>query len=319
MSQSSESKRPARKGEGAGPAGVAAPPLLPGLWIVPTPIGNVRDITLRALDVLGAADVLACEDTRRTRQLLDLHGIAVNGRPMVSYHDRNGAARRPQIMGWLEEGRSVAYCTDAGTPLIADPGYRLVNEAREAGHPVHVLPGASAVLTALCASGLPTDKFTFAGFLPPKSGPRKRVLEGFRTSDATIVFYESPHRLEEALKDLAEVLGPDRTCCVARELTKKFEEVVSGPLGELSTSEDVVGNPRGEYVLVIGPSAHQSEAPDDADLEAMMLTALKTQRVKDVAGLAGDGQESGEVPQSRSVDRVEADFDRSRHSFTRSR
>ena len=274
------------KGAGAG-AGVASSPLSPGLWLVPTPIGNVRDITLRALDVLAGADVLACEDTRRTRQLLDLHGIAVNGRRLVSYHDRNGTGRRPQIMGWLAEGLSVAYATDAGTPLIADPGYRLVTEARAAGYAVHALPGASSVLTALCTAGLPTDRFMFVGFLPVKSAQRQRVLAELSGVHATLVFFESPRRVTETLADMVAVLGPDREATMARELTKKFEEVRAAPLAELAASMDQDHPPKGEIVVVVGPP-DGSVVPDPADLDALLVEALAEMPTKAAARTVAD-------------------------------
>ena len=267
-------------------AGVASPPLMPGLWLVATPIGNIRDITLRALDVLAAADVLACEDTRRTRQLMDLHGIALGGRPMVSYHDQNGAARRPQIMAWLAEGRSVAYASDAGTPLIADPGFRLVTEARAAGHDVHVLPGASSVLAALCVAGLPTDRFLFAGFLPAKSGARRRALQEVAGVQATLVFLESPRRVAATLQEMADVLGPGRDAVLARELTKRFEEVRAESLANLAktVADDP---PKGEIVLVIGPPG-VAEAPDEADLDAALTEALADMPTKAAAREVAD-------------------------------
>lgn len=267
--------------------GVASPPLSPGLWLVPTPIGNVRDITLRAMDVLAAADVLACEDTRRTRQLMDLHGIAVAGRTMVSYHDQNGAARRPQIMGWLAEGRSVAYATDAGTPLIADPGYKLVTEARAAGFAVHALPGASSVLTALCTAGLPTDRFLFAGFLPPKSSQRRQALAGLAEVQATLVFLESPRRVGASVADMAEVLGAGRQAVLARELTKRFEEVRPAMLGDLAAQLEADGPPKGEIVLVVGPG-DGSPVATGADLDAALELALAEMPTKAAARAVAD-------------------------------
>lgn len=280
MSAKSESKP---KGDGAGArhgSGDAPPPLSAGLWLVATPIGNAADITLRALDVLARVDVLAAEDTRRTRQLMDIHGIALAGRPMVSYHDRNGAARRPQILAWLAEGRSVAFASDAGTPLIADPGYRLAEAAREGGYDVHALPGASAVLTALSLAGLPTDRFLFAGFLPPKSGARRTALAALAAVPATLVFYESPRRTAAALADMAEVLG-DRPAALTRELTKKFEEVRRGSLAELAEALAEEDTPRGEIVLVVGPPGET--VPDAADLDALLTEALERLGTKDAA------------------------------------
>ncbi|MFK7944148.1 MAG: 16S rRNA (cytidine(1402)-2'-O)-methyltransferase [Paracoccaceae bacterium] len=287
MSETDESKLSQTATGQVADAGVASPPLLPGLWLVATPIGNIRDITLRALDVLAGADVLACEDTRRTRQLMDLHGIPLGHRRMVSYHDQNGTARRPQIMGWLEKGLSVAYATDAGTPLIADPGYRLVTEAREAGHAVHVLPGASSVLAALCVAGLPTDRFLFAGFLPPKSAQRRRALEELADVRATLVFLESPRRVATCLNDMAEVLGREREAVMARELTKRFEEVRSASLAELVAGLDPALPPKGEIVVVVGPPA-PSAAPDEADLDAALTELLSEMPTKAAARVVAD-------------------------------
>lgn len=176
MSGRRESKRRQPGGVPVASSTVTPEPLAAGLYLVATPIGNAADITLRALDVLARADALACEDTRRTRQLMEIHGISGAGRPIVSYHDRNGAARRPQIMDWLEQGLSVAYASDAGTPLVSDPGYRLVEAAREGDHDIHAVPGPSAVLAALSVAGLPTDRFLFLGFLPPRAAARRRAL-----------------------------------------------------------------------------------------------------------------------------------------------
>lgn len=286
MSANRESKPdPARAGARPG-SGDAAPPLSPGLWLVATPIGNAADITLRALDVLARADVLAAEDTRRTRQLMDIHGIALAGRPMVSYHDRNGAARRPQILDWLAEGRSVAYASDAGTPLIADPGYRLAEAVRDAGHGVHAAPGASAVLTALSLAGLPTDRFLFAGFLPPKSAARRTALAELAAVPATLVFYESPRRVAAVLADMAEVLG-DRPAALTRELTKKFEEVRRGTLSGLAGALAEEDAPRGEVVLVVGPPG-DAAPPSVDDLDALLIAALEGSGTKDAARAVAD-------------------------------
>ena len=282
MSRDRESKR---SEPGASPLtadGVATSPLSAGLWLVATPIGNASDITLRAIDVLRRADVLAAEDTRRTRQLLDIHGIALNGRPLVSYHDRNGAARRPQILAWLAEGKSVAYASDAGTPLIADPGYRLAEATREAGHAVHAAPGASAVLTALSLSGLPTDRFFFAGFLPPKSAARKKALAELASVPATLIFYESPRRAAAALADMAEILGAGRDAVLARELTKKFEEIQRDSLEGLAARLSSNDPPKGEVVLLVGPPGADARA-DPEEVDALLAAALETQGTKDAA------------------------------------
>jgi 16S rRNA (cytidine1402-2'-O)-methyltransferase len=262
----------------------SARPLAPGLYLVATPIGHASDITLRALDVLARADAIAAEDTRQTRKLMDIHGISLNGRPMVSYHDRNGAERRPRIASWLAEGRSVAYCSDAGTPLVADPGYRLAQMAIDEGFAMTAVPGASAVLTALSLSGLPTDRFFFAGFLPPKTVGRQKALAGLATVPATLIFYESPRRLAAALADMAAVLG-DRPAAVARELTKRFEEVRRDSLSALA-ARYADAAPRGEIVVVVGPPG--TGTPVEAEpqtLDDAVAEALETLSVKDAARL----------------------------------
>ena len=257
-------------------------PLDPGLYLVATPIGNARDITLRALDVLAAADILAAEDTRNTRRLLDIHGVRREGRSIVPYHDHNGAAQRPRLLAALAEGRSVALVSDAGTPLLADPGYRLAVEAIAAGHPVTAVPGASALLAALAVAGLPTDRFLFGGFLPPRAAARRRALGELAAVPATLVFYESPRRLAACLADMAAVLGPDRPAVVARELTKRFEEARRGPLGELAAAYAAGPEPKGEVVLLIGrPGAVTDAAPET--LEAALVAALAGASVKDAA------------------------------------
>ncbi|MEM0924280.1 MAG: 16S rRNA (cytidine(1402)-2'-O)-methyltransferase [Pseudomonadota bacterium] len=254
--------------------------LAPGLYLVATPIGQARDITLRALDVLAAADVLAAEDTRQTRKLMEIHGIALGGRPLVSYHDRNGQARRPQIAAWLKAGKAVAYCSDAGTPLIADPGFRLVELAISEGYPVVAVPGASALLTALSVAGLPTDRFLFAGFLPVKQGARRAALGELATVPATLIFYESPRRLADSLADMAEILGETRRAAVARELTKRFEETRRAPLSELAASY-AEPPPKGEAVVLVAPP--EPNIPGTADLDAALTEALVELSVKDAA------------------------------------
>ncbi|MFO1142665.1 MAG: 16S rRNA (cytidine(1402)-2'-O)-methyltransferase [Amaricoccus sp.] len=254
--------------------------LAPGLYLVATPIGNARDITLRALDILGAADILAAEDTRRTRQLLAIHGIGRGG--VVPYHDHNGAAQRPRLLAALAEGRSVALVSDAGTPMVADPGYRLAVEAIAAGYPVHAAPGASAALAALSVAGLPTDRFLFAGFLPPRPAARRRVLAELAAVPATLVFYESPRRLAASLGDMTAVLGGGRAAAVCRELTKRFEETRRGALGSLAAERAAKAPPRGEIVVVVGPPG-DAAAADGADLDAALAAALGTLSLKDAA------------------------------------
>lgn len=228
---------------------IPARPLEPALYLVATPIGNLGDITLRALETLAGADVLACEDTRVTRVLLDRFGIV--NRP-ISYHEHNAAEAGPKLLAALEEGRSVALVSDAGTPLVSDPGYRLGQMAIEAGHRVVPVPGASAPLAALVGSGLPSDAFLFAGFLPVKDkGKRDRLAELSRVP-ATLIFFESPHRIGATLATAADVLGPGRRAAVCRELTKTFEEFQRGTLEELAShyNERAV---KGEIVLLVAP------------------------------------------------------------------
>ena len=258
--------------------------LSPGLWLVATPIGNASDISLRAMDVLRHADVLACEDTRQTRKLMEIHGITLNRRRMVSYNDQNGAGRRPQIIGMLAEGLSVAYASDAGTPLIADPGYRLVEAARTEGFDVHTVPGPSAVLAALSVAGLPTDRFLFVGFLPTKSGARQRELEEFRDLRATLVLFESPKRLGALLTDARTVLGELRNAAVVRELTKKFEEVRHGTLRDLADAYSE-SPAKGEVVVVIGPpsTSGESAAVSAQEIDHLLTLALETMTTKDAA------------------------------------
>lgn len=260
---------------------MSASPLLPGLWLVSTPIGHADDITLHALDVLARADVLACEDTRRTRKLMDIHGISVRGRPMMSYNDANGPARRPEILRRLEAGESVAYASDAGTPMIADPGYRLVEAAHAAGISVHVVPGASAVLAALGLAGLPTDRFLFAGFLPTRSAARRTSLSEVARVPATLVFFESPRRLASAMADLVDVLGGRRDAAVVREATKLHQEVRRGTLTSLAEQYQEEPAPKGEAVIVVGPP--EPDEGGDVDLDELLRDALKSASVRDAA------------------------------------
>jgi 16S rRNA (cytidine1402-2'-O)-methyltransferase len=248
---------------------VAAPALEPGLYVVATPIGNLADITLRALGVLAAADLIACEDTRVTSGLLRHYGIATR---LVAYHDHNAAQQRPRLLAALAEDKAVALVSDAGTPLVSDPGYRLVAEAREAGHRVIPIPGASAVLTALVASGLPTDTFLFAGFLPVKSGPRAERLAALASVPATLIFFESSQRLAATLAAMAEAFGANRRATVGRELTKLFETVVSGTLADVA-QEFGGAPPKGEIVIVVAPPVAQAATADEADRVLRALLA----------------------------------------------
>jgi len=269
--------------------GKVLPPRRAVLYMVATPIGNARDITLRALDILAAADVLAAEDTRSARRLMEIHGIALGDRPLLAYHDHNGPAVRPRLLAALAEGRSVAYVSDAGTPMVADPGFVLAREAIAAGLPVEAIPGASAVLAALTVSGLPTDRFLFAGFAPPQSGARRGFLEELREIPATLVLYETPRRMKAFLNDAADILGPERQAAVCRELTKRFEDVRRMTLGELAGAAEgfVV---KGECVVVVDRAAPGS-AMEPAEVEARLSAALETASFKDavreVAGATG--------------------------------
>lgn len=253
--------------------------LAAGLYIVATPIGAARDITLRALDILASADVLAAEDTRNTRRLLEIHGIALGGRPLVSYHDHSSDTQRANLLDHVRQGRSVAYVSDAGTPLVADPGFALAREAVQAELPVWSAPGPSALLAALVVSGLPTDRFLFAGFAPPSEGARKTFLAELSRTPATLVFFEAPKRLSRMLNACVQVLGGDRQAAVCRELTKKFEEVRRGTLAELA-GHYVDAPPKGEVVLVIDRAVAQTT---DADRDAALADALQTMTVKDAA------------------------------------
>lgn len=258
----------------------AGPRIAPGLHLVSTPIGAARDITLRALDILSAADVLAAEDTRTLRHLMEIHGIAVAGRPMLAYHDHNGAAVRPRLMAALKEGKSVAYASEAGTPLVADPGYQLARSAIAEGVAVLAAPGASAVLCALTVSGIGSDRFTFMGFLPNKSAGRKSVLNEVKDVPSSLIFYESPHRLRASLREMRECLGGDRHAAVCRELTKKFEEVTRGTLAELAAIFDA-RDVKGEIVVVVDRGS--VEVVSTADLEQALKVALTTLSVKEAS------------------------------------
>lgn len=251
----------------------------PGLHIVATPIGNAGDITLRALETLRGVDAVACEDTRTTGSLLRRYGISV---PLFPYHEHNAAKMRPQILARVAAGEAIALVSDAGTPLVSDPGFKLVREAREAGLPVTHLPGANAAITALVLSGLPSDRFLFAGFLPNKAGPRRAALEGLKPVPATLVLYESPQRLPDFLADAASVLG-DREAAVARELTKLFEEVRRGPLPDLAAHYAQAGPPKGEVVVVIAPPTEGAAEAEAADLDTLLRQALASLSVRDAA------------------------------------
>lgn len=247
----------------------SSPPPDPGLYVVSTPIGNLRDITLRALDILGGVTRVYAEDTRVARKLLDAYGL----RPrLASYHDHSGEAARGSILAALGAGESIALMSDAGTPLVSDPGFKLVRAALEAGHRVFPVPGASAALAGLVASGLPSDRFLFAGFLPAKRGARCTVLSDLASVDATLIFYESGPRLDESLADMRDILGP-RQAAVARELTKLFEETRRDSLEALAVHYGASAPPKGEVVVLVGPPESANNVSDDA-LDAFLLSAL---------------------------------------------
>ncbi len=261
--------------QGSGEAAASKP--RPGLYLTATPIGNAADITLRALEVLRSADAIACEDSRVTSKLLARYGIR---RPLLLYHDHNAARARPMILRRLERGQAIALVSDAGTPLVSDPGYKLVRAAIDAGIPVMAVPGPSAPLAALTVSGLPTDRFLFAGYPAPRAAARRRGLSELAGLGATLVVLESPRRLAAALADMASILGP-RPAAVARELTKRFEEVRRAPLPELAEYYGRTGAPKGEMVIVVAPPV--AIAVDEAEVDAMLGRALETMSTRDAA------------------------------------
>lgn len=259
---------------------IGAPALSPGLHLVATPIGNLRDITLRALEVLAAADAIACEDSRVTRKLLDRYGIAT---PLTPYHEHNAAQARPKLLERLAAGASIALVSDAGTPLVSDPGFKLVRAAQDAGFTVTALPGASAVLAALAVAGLPTDRFFFEGFLPAKEGQRRARIGELARIPATLVLFESGPRLAAALADLAAGLGT-RAAAICRELTKLHEEVRRGDLPALAAGYAASAPPRGEIVIVVAPPDAQAMTVDAQDLDGLLRRALERVSVKEAVG-----------------------------------
>lgn len=242
--------------------------MAPGLYVVATPIGNARDVSLRALDVLDGVDLIAAEDTRVTSKLLAIYGIS---HPLTAYNDHNAPKERPRLLAKLRDGARIALVSDAGTPLVSDPGYKLVREAVAEGLPVHAIPGPSAPLTGLTLAGLPTDRFLFNGFLPPKSAERRTTLESLKNLRATLIFFEAPQRLAETLADMVAVLGP-RPAAVTRELTKLHEEVRRADLKDLAAQYAEEEQPRGEITLLVGPPL--DDGPDYAKVEAALDQAL---------------------------------------------
>lgn len=258
-----------------------AEPIRRGLHVVATPIGNLGDISFRALATLAAADAIIAEDTRVTKTLLAHYGIAT---PLVAYHEHNAAVIRPHLLARLASGAALALVSDAGTPLISDPGFKLVTEALAQNIEVVSVPGASAVLAALVVAGLPTDRFFFEGFLPPKSGPRRQRIAELATIPGTLVFFESPRRVAETLNDLSAVLG-SREAAIARELTKYYETVRRGTLPELAASLSQETPPKGEIVVLVGPPGVQEFRESQESLDARLGKALETYSVKDAAAV----------------------------------
>jgi 16S rRNA (cytidine1402-2'-O)-methyltransferase len=256
--------------------------LAPGLYVTATPIGNAADITLRALGVLAGCDLIAAEDTRVSAKLLAIHGIS---KPLTAYNDHNAVRERPKLIAQLRHGRRIALISDAGTPLISDPGFKLVREAIAEGLPVHAIPGASAVLTALALAGLPTDRFFFVGFLPAKSGERRTALAELKAVRATLVFFESAQRLADSLADMAEVFGV-RTAAVTRELTKLHEEVRRGLLSDLVAHYEKAGAPKGEVTLIVSPP-HDVQT-DTARIDSALDKALAFMPVRAAVDLVSE-------------------------------
>jgi 16S rRNA (cytidine1402-2'-O)-methyltransferase len=258
-----------------------APKAAAGLHLVATPIGNLGDITLRALQTLAGVDAIACEDTRITRRLTERYGIAAE---LTPYHEHNAATARPKILERLAQGAAIALVSDAGTPLISDPGFKLVREACAAGHAVTALPGPSSVLTALSVAALPTDRFFFEGFPPAKETARRTRLSELARIDATLVLFESGNRVQDTLADLAEIMGT-REAAICRELTKLHEEVTRGSLAELARTADALET-RGEFVLVIGPPAADAQTFTDDALDNLLRDQLRDHSVKDAVAHA---------------------------------
>jgi 16S rRNA (cytidine1402-2'-O)-methyltransferase len=258
-----------------------APKAVAGLHLVATPIGNLGDITLRALETLAGVDFVACEDTRITRRLMERYAIAA---PLKPYHEHNAALARPKILQQLAQGASIALVSDAGTPLISDPGFKLVREVSGAGHPVIALPGSSSVLAALTLSALPTDRFFFEGFLPAKETARRARLAEVARIEATLVLFESGNRMPATLADLAEIMG-ERDAAICREMTKLHEEVRRGRLSELARSAEPLET-RGEFVLVIGPPAADAQIMAADDLDELLRHQLRRESLRDAVAHA---------------------------------
>jgi 16S rRNA (cytidine1402-2'-O)-methyltransferase len=264
--------------------------LEPGLYLVGTPIGNLEDMTLRAIRVLKQADLIACEDTRQTQKLLNHYGIETRA---VSYHEHSEASRAAELVEKLAQGGRIAVVSDAGMPGVSDPGFRLVSLAIGRDIPVFPVPGPAAFLAALVASGLPTDSFSFRGFLPAKSGARRRELEKILGSDETQIYYEAPHRIKEAVTDVVEVLGPDRPVVVARELTKIHEEFLRGTAAEVAQVLNSRGEIKGEISLLIGKAAEGQSAPRGVSVRERVEEIMREEKVDEKAALKKLAKERG--------------------------
>src|SRR6476646_6632058 len=260
---------------------LTAPKAAPGLHLVATPIGNLGDITLRALETLAGVDIIACEDTRITRRLTERYGIAAE---LTPYHEHNAATARPKILERLAQGGSVALVSDAGTPLISDPGFKLVREAAAAGCVVVALPGPSSVLTALSVAALPTDRFFFEGFLPAKETARRARIAELKRIEATLVMFESGNRVQDTLRDLADIIG-SRDAAICREMTKMHEDIRRAPLSQLAQSADTLET-RGEFVLVLGPPPAGAQVMAEHELDELLRSSLKRESVKDAVAQA---------------------------------
>jgi 16S rRNA (cytidine1402-2'-O)-methyltransferase len=281
---------------------VEAGPIPPGLYLVSTPIGNLEDVTLRALRTLAEVDLIACEDTRVTRKLLDRYGIFT---ALTPYHEHNAAAARPKILGRLAAGAAVALVSDAGTPLVSDPGFKLVRAAQDAHHPVIVVPGASAALAALCVAGLPTDRFFFEGFLPPKEAARRARIAELSAIPATLILFETGPRIAAALADLAAGLG-DREATICRELTKLHEEVRRDTLARLARDYRADAETRGEFVIVVAPPGEAPVAAEEID--SLLRQAMRTASLKDaVASVAAATGQPRRTVYRRALELAEDD------------
>ncbi|GGD22868.1 16S rRNA (cytidine(1402)-2'-O)-methyltransferase [Pyruvatibacter mobilis] len=269
----SAQQHPQASGENKASGSRLRSPLGPGLHIAATPIGNAQDVSLRLLDAFASADLVLCEDTRETGKLLAIHGLSAR---LESYHEHNAERMRPRVLARLADGAAILLVSDAGTPLVSDPGYKLVRDVIAEGHAVTALPGPSSVLAALCIAGLPTDRFFFQGFLPPKSGARDKAIAALAEIPATLVILETAKRLPQTLRALASGLGA-REAAVTRELTKKFEEARRGPLPDLAAHYEAEGPPRGEIVLVVGPATAGGDTDEDADalLDRALTEAMR--------------------------------------------